>query len=116
MLISKENDWFDIKERTEYENRVQAHWEMMRKVIWDDTPIRPSRDAFYIIRSPPPSYEQAFGAVKFLESVEAMKAARAAAVAATTKENDSTEFDKQVWDCEKAMKNIIGKYIDHQRR
>jgi hypothetical protein len=117
MLIEKEDDWFEKKPRTEYENRVQEHWEMMRKVIWDDeTPIRSSRDHFYIVRSPPPSYEQAIGAVKFLESVEATKAAAAAAVAATTKENDSTEFDKQVWECEKAMREIIGKYIDHQRR
>ena len=118
MLISNEKDWFDVRDRTEYENRVQEHWEMMRKVIWDDTPIRPSRDAFYIIRSPPPSYEQAFGAVKFLESVEAMKSARSAVVATPTaeEENGSTEFDKGVWECEKAMRKIIGKYIDHQRR
>ena len=117
MLISNEKDWFDVRDRTEYENRVQEHWEMMRKVIWDDTPICSSRDAFYIIRSPPPSYEQAFGAVKFLESVEAMKAARSAVAATpTAEENDSTEFDKGVWECEKAMRKIIGKYIDHQRR
>ena len=117
MLIENEADWFDVRDRTEYENRVQEHWEMMRKVIWDDTPFRSSRDHFYIIRSHPPSYEQAFGAVKFLESVEAMKAARAAVVATTTaEENDSTEFDKGVWECEKAMRKIIGKYIDHQRR
>jgi hypothetical protein len=45
-----------------------------------------------------------------------MKTATAAAVAATTKENDSTEFDKQVWECEKVMREIIGNYIDHQRR
>jgi len=116
MLIENEEDWFERRNRTEYENRVQEHWEMMRKVIWDETPIRSSRDAFYIIRSPPPSYEQAIGAVKFLESVEATKAAASAAVAATTKENDSTEFDKQVWECEKSMREIIGKYIQHQRR
>lgn len=116
ILIENEADWFDLRNRTEYENRVQEHWEMMRKVIWDETPIRSSRDAFYIIRSPPPSYEQAIGAVKFLESVETTKAAASAAVAATTKENDSTEFDKQVWECEKSMREIIGKYIQHQRR
>ena len=117
MFISNEKDWFDVRDRTEYETRVQEHWEMMRKVIWDDTPIRSSRDAFYIIRSPPPSYEQAIGAVKFLESVEAMKAVRSAVAATpTAEENDSTEFDKGVWECEKAMRKIIGKYIDHQRR
>ena len=111
MLIENEDEWFDVRNRTEYENKVQAHWEMMRKVIWDETPIRSSRDAFYIIRSPPPSYEQADGAVKFLESVEAAKAARAA----PTAENYSTEFDEGVLECEKAMKTIISKYIKHQR-
>ncbi len=114
MLIENEDECFDIRKRTEYENRVQAHWEMMRKVIWDDTPIRSSRDDFFIIRSPPPSYEQAVGAVKFLESVEATKAAREEAPTAS-EDNYSTEFDKGVWECEKAMKNIIGKYIKHQR-
>jgi len=110
MLIENEDDWFDIKERTEYENKVQAHWEMMRKVIWDETPIRSSRDSFFIIRSPPPSYEQAIGAVKFLESVEAAKAA-----VSTAEEKDRTDFEQGSWECEKAMRKIIGKYIEHQR-
>ena len=112
MLIDDEkNYWFDIKDRTEYENRVQKHWEMMRSVIWDDTPIRPSRDKFFIVRSMPPSYEQAMGAVKFLESVEATKAA---AAAATAEEQDNTDFEREAWECEKAMRIIIGKYIEHQ--
>ena len=46
-----------------------------------------------------------------------MKAARSAVAATqTAEENDSTEFDKGVLECEKAMRKIIGKYIDHQRR
>jgi hypothetical protein len=117
MLIDDEESWFEKKPRTEYEEMVQDHWELMRKVIWDDTPISDSsRSNFYIVRSMPPTYEEAYGAVKFIESVETMKTATAAAVAATTKENDSTEFDKQVWECEKVMREIIGNYIDHQRR
>ena len=110
MLISNEKDWFDVRDRTEYETRVQEHWEMMRKVIWDDTPIRSSRDAFFIIRSPPPSYEQAFGAAKFLESIEATKAA-----AVVVEEKDHADFERGSWECEKAMRKIIGKYIEHQR-
>jgi hypothetical protein len=65
MLIEDEDSWFDTKPRTEYEEMVQDHWELMRKVIWDDTPIRDA--SFYIVRSMPPTYEEAFGAVKFLE-------------------------------------------------
>jgi hypothetical protein len=107
MLVKNDEDWFDIRDRTEYENRVQEHWEMMRSVIWDDTPIRSSRDHFYIVRSAPPSYEQAIGAVKFLESVEATKAA-------ATQEEKNTEFEQAVWECEKMMRKIIGKYIEHQ--
>jgi hypothetical protein len=110
MLIENEHECFDVQKRTEYENRVQAHWEMMRKVVWDDTPIHSSRDSFLIIRSPPPSYEQAIGAVKFLESVEAAKAA-----ARTAEEKDHTDFERESWECEKAMQKIIGKYIEHQR-
>ena len=59
----------------------------------------------------PPSYEQAMGAVKFLESVEATKAA---AAAATAEEQDNTDFEREAWECEKAMRIIIGKYIEHQ--
>lgn len=110
ILIENEaDDGFDVRERTEYENRVQEHWEMMRKVIWDDTPIRSSRDRFHIIRSPPPSYEQAIYAVKFLESLEATKAAAGA------KEKDNTEFEEKNWECEKEFRKTIGKYIQHQR-
>ena len=61
MLIKNEHEWFDNRERTEYENMVQEHWEMMRSVIWDDeTPIRKNRDSFYIImRDAQPTYEDA---------------------------------------------------------
>ena len=106
MLIENEDDWFEKKQRTEYEQMVQDHWEMMRKVIWDDTPIRDA--SFYIIRSRPPTYEEAFGAVKFLESVEE---------ATTNKGNwaeEETEFDKAAFECERSMRKIIGKYIEHQ--
>jgi hypothetical protein len=74
----------------------------MRKVIWDDTPIRDA--SFYIVRSMPPTYEEAFGAVKFLQSVEA-----ASAAADTEEERESADL------CEQAMRKIIGKYIEHQR-
>jgi RNase P subunit RPR2 len=108
MLIEDEDSWFEKKPRTEYEEMVQNHWELMRKVIWDDTPVR-DRSNFYIIRSMPPTYEEAYGAVKFIESVEAMKTA----TIATTK--NEREFDIAVWECERTMRKIIGKYIEHQR-
>ena len=115
ILIENEaDDSFEVRGRTEYENRVQEHWEMMRKVIWDDTPIRSSRDRYHIIRSPPPSYEEAIYAVKFLESLEATKAAAAGTVAGA-KEKDNTEFEEKNWECEKEFRKTIGKYIQHQR-
>ena len=104
MLIEDEDSWFEKKPRTEYEEMVQDHWELMRQVMWDDTPIRDA--SFYIVRSMPPTYEEAFGAVKFLESVEA---ASAAAAADTEEERESADL------CERSIRKIISKYIEHQR-
>ena len=107
MLIEDEDSWFETKPRTEYEEMVQDHWELMRQVMWDDTPIRDA--SFYIVRSMPPTYEEAFGAVQFLHSsVEAMKAVAVAPETETQEEKDGADL------CEKAMRKIIGKYLEHQ--
>jgi hypothetical protein len=121
MLIKKnEDDWFDRVERTEYENRVQAHWEMMRSVIWDDeTPVRSSRDKIHIIRdAPPPTYEEATAASELLQAVVDTTTPHANTVELTSvlkrlPEETRTKFER---DCVREMRKIIVKYIEHQSK
>jgi hypothetical protein len=121
MLIKNNDDWFDIRDRTEYEEMVQAHWEMMRSVIWDDeTPIRKNRDAFYIMRDAPPTYDEATAASEILQVVdttttttsEANKVVIPSAFKRLPKET-KTKFER---DCELEMRNIIMKYMEHQSK
>ena len=65
MMVRKE-DWFDVTPRTEYEDYVQTHYKWMRTVMWDETPQR-SCDKFFIVNSPPPSYEEATAAAELLQ-------------------------------------------------
>jgi hypothetical protein len=119
MLIKNEDDWFDCRERTEYENRVQAHWEMMRTVIWDDeTPIRSSRDKIHIIRdAPPPTYEEATAASELLQAVDPTtphaNEVKLTSVLKRLPEETRTKFER---DCARTMRNIIVKYIEHQSK
>ena len=46
MEIRSNDDWFDITPKTEYENRVQDHYEWMRTVMWDETP-NPNDGVFF---------------------------------------------------------------------
>jgi hypothetical protein len=119
MLIKNEDDWFDCRERTEYENRVQEHWEMMRTVIWDDeTPIRKNRDAFYIVRDAPPTYDEATAASELLQAVDtttphANEEVKLTSVLKRLPEETKTKFER---DCAQEMRNIIMKYMKHQSK
>jgi hypothetical protein len=120
MLIKGDEDWFDIRDRTEYENRVQEHWEWMRSVIWDDTPIRQNRDAFYIMRETPPTYDEVTAASELLQAVDttSMTTSGANKVELTSvlkrlPEETKTKFER---DCARTMRNIIMKYIQHQSK
>ena len=133
MLIKNDEEWFDIRDRTEYESMVQDHWELMRSVIWDDTPIRKNRDAFYIMRETPPTYENATAASELLQAVDDLTAAvpgsTSTSTATTTTqeankveltsvlkrlpEETKTKFER---DCAQEMRNIIMKYIEHQSK
>ena len=121
MLIKNDEDWFDIRDRTEYENRVQEHWEMMRSVIWDDTPIRKNRDAFYIMRDAPPTYDEATAASQLLQAVDTTatpseankKMVELTSVLKRLPEESKTKFER---DCARTMRNIIMKYIEHQSK
>jgi len=119
MLIKNEDDWFDRVERTEYENMVQAHWEMMRSVIWDDeTPVCSSRDKIHIICYAPPSYEEATAATELLQAVNTTTTMHANKMELTSvlkrlPEETRTKFER---DCALTMRNIIMKYIEHQSK
>jgi hypothetical protein len=123
MLVQSKDDWFDIQPRTEYENRVQEHYEWMRTVMWDETPQK-NCDNFFIVNSQPPTYEEATAASELLQAVT-----DSAAAAVATEEEDSatttlasiicrlpekfrTEFQDN---CAHTMRNIIAKYLEHQR-
>jgi RNase P subunit RPR2 len=107
MMVSKKDDWFDITPRTEYEDRVQSHYEWMRTVQWDETRQTNCGD-FFFVNSPPPSYEEATVAAKeLLQNTEAEKAE--VDDAATT----TTAFER---DSKQVMRNIIMKYLEHQSR
>ena len=121
MLVNNDEDWFDIRGRTEYENRVQEHWEWMRSVIWDDTPIRQNRDAFYIVRHAPPTYEEATAATELFQAVNTERTTsespgnkvELASLLKRLPEETKTKFER---DCALEMRNIIMKYIQHQSK
>lgn len=50
MAIRCKDNWFDITPRTEYEDRVQTHYEWMRTVMWDETSPKPS--CFFFTNEP----------------------------------------------------------------
>jgi hypothetical protein len=107
MMVRNKDDWFDITPRTEYEDRVQRHYEWMRTVQWDETRQTNCGD-FFFVNSPPPSYEEAtVAAEELLQNTEAEKAE--VDDAATT----TTAFER---DSKQVMHNIIMKYLEHQSR
>jgi hypothetical protein len=125
MMVRNKDDWFDVTPRTEYENRVQDHYEWMRTVMWDETRQTNCGD-FFIVNSPPPSYEEATAAAELLQKAEAAESveppATTAPVAAAyvnilteAKERHpewfSTAFERE---CKQVMRNIIMQYLEHQ--
>jgi hypothetical protein len=104
MMVSKYDDWFDVTPRTEYEDRVQNHYEWMRTVMWDETRQTNCGD-FFIVNSPPPSYEEATAATELLQKTNTEEVEVDAATTAVFEQRDS----KQV------MRNIIMKYLEHHR-
>jgi hypothetical protein len=122
MMVSSKDDWFDVTPRTEYENRVQSHYEWMRTVMWDET-CQTNCDNFFIVNSPPPSYDEATAAVELLDAVEVVEKAsecEPAAKTAVAREDDHlpewikarNERDNAV----NVMRNIITKYLEHQSK
>ena len=107
MMVSKYDDWFDITPRTEYENKVQQHYEWMRSVMWDETP-QTNSDNFFFVNSPPPSYEEAAAAAAEL-LLQKAETEEVDDDAATT----TAVFEQR--DSKQVMRNIIMKYLEHHR-
>ena len=126
MMVRTKDDWFDVTPRTEYEDMVQRHYEWMRAVMWDETRQTNCGD-FFIVNSPPPSYEEANAAAELLQAVEAEEEAKTqeptttatpaayANILTEAKERNpewfSTAFERE---CKQVMRNIIMKYLEHQ--
>jgi hypothetical protein len=64
-IESRDDDWFHVRPRTEYEEKVQKHYEWMRTVMWDET-RQTNCHNFFIVKSPPPTYEEANAAAEIL--------------------------------------------------
>ena len=101
MMVRTKDDWFDVRDRTEYESIVQEHYNWMRTIMWDET-RQTHRDKFYIVNSPPPSYEEACAAD--------------AAECATEKNDEATGWVNSNFNDEERrnMRDIIVRYMDHQ--
>jgi hypothetical protein len=128
MMVKTKDDWFDIRPRTEYENKVQEHYEWMRTVMWSETSQK-NCDNFFIVNSQPPTYEEATAAAELLQAVTTTDSRTAAA----TEEEDSAttagsehlasiisrlpeEFRTEFQDnCAHIMRNITAKYMEHQK-
>ena len=124
MIIDDSDDWFHARPRTEYENKVQEHYEWMRTVMWDGTP-QINCSTFFIMNSPPPTYEEATAAAELLQTITTPMTpttpttptgsmnlgSELGSIIQRLPESARTKFER---DCTKTMRNIIMKYIEHQ--
>ena len=129
MMVKTKDDWFDIRPRTEYENKVQEHYEWMRTVMWDET-HQMNRDGFFIVNSQPPTYEEATSAAELLQAVTTTDSSTAAATEEDSRTTTTAgsehlasiisrlpeEFRMEFQDnSAHIMRNIIAKYMEHQK-
>lgn len=128
MILDGSDDWFHVRPRTEYENKVQEHYEWMRTVMWDGTP-QTNCNTFFIMNSPPPTYEEATAAAELLQAVTTTPTTPTTLTTPTTPtagsggelgsiiqrlpESARTRFERE---CTKTMRDIIMKYIEHQTK
>ena len=117
MILDGSDDWFRARPRTEYEHKVQAHYEWMRSVMWDGTP-QTNQSTFFIMNSPPPTYEEATAAAELLQAITTASTTPAAgsggelgSIIKRLPESTRTRFES---DCTNMMRDIIMKYIEHQ--
>lgn len=118
MLLETNEDWFHVRPRTDYENKVQEHYEWMRTVSWDETP-QTNRYQFFIVVSQPPSFEEATAAAELLQAITYAATAvdncdEFASVIRRLPKRYRTELFER--DCVVAMRNILNEYVEHQTR
>jgi hypothetical protein len=117
MVLNESDDWFRARPRTEYETKVQEHYEWMRSVMWDGTP-QTNQSTFFIMNSLPPTYEEATAAAELLQAVTpttpaAGSGSELGSIIRRLPESTRTKFE---YDCAKTMHDIITKYIEHQTK
>ena len=122
MILDGSDDWFHVRPRTEYENKVQEHYEWMRTVMWDGTP-QTNCNTFFIMNSSPPTYEEATAATELLQAVTttpttpttptAGSGSELGSIIQRLPESAKTRFE---FECAKTMRDIIMKYIEHQTK
>ena len=120
IVLDESDDWFRARPRTEYENKVQEHYEWMRSVMWDETP-QTNCSTFFIMNSPPPSYEEATAAAELLQAIttpttptgSVIIGSEIGSIIQRLPESARTKFER---DCTKTMRDIIMKYIEHQTK
>ena len=115
MVIEESDDWFRARPRTEYEHKVQAHYEWMRSVMWDGTP-QTNQSTFFIMNSPPPTYEEATAAAELLQAVTLTTPAAGSELGSIIRRLPESARTKFEYDCAKTMRDIITKYIEHQTK
>jgi hypothetical protein len=91
----------------------------MRTVTWDGTP-QTNCNTFFIMNSPPPTYEEATAAAELLQAVTTTPTAPTAgsggelgSIIQRLPESARTMFERE---CTKMMRDIIMKYIEHQTK
>ena len=122
IVLDESDDWFRARPRTEYENKVQEHYEWMRSVMWSETP-HTNCSTFFIMNSPPPTYEEATAAAELLQAVTTTPTTTSAcsmiigselsSIIQRLPESARIRFER---DCAKTMRDIIMKYIEHQTK
>jgi hypothetical protein len=88
--------------------------------MWDGTP-QTNCSTFYIMNSPPPTYEDATAAAELLQAVTTTPTTPTTPAAGSElgsiiqrlPESARTRFER---DCTKTMRDIIMKYIEHQTK
>ena len=108
IMVKTLDEWI-LRPHTEYENKVLAHYEWMRTVMWSETP-QTNCDNVFIVNSQPPTYEEATAAAELLEAVSAGNSS--SIVSRLPEEFRMEEFQDN---CDDIMRNIITKYMEHQK-
>jgi hypothetical protein len=114
MCVESRDDWFHVRPRTEYEEKVQNHYKWMRTVMWDETRQTNCHD-FFIVNSPPPSYEEATAAEEILQGMTAGGDGGGVCEFTSALRRLPQRFRTNIERvCADAMRDILKEYEEHQ--